>query len=198
MHPGQYTVLNSNRLDVVERSILELEYHTDVLDLMNQDADAKIVLHVGGVYGNKSKAMNRFVQTFQNLSDLIQRRLIIENDERSYTVQDCITIHEMTGVPIVVDNLHHDANNNGESFTSAFDLAKESWRAEDGAPIIHYSSQEYGGRPGKHAVSIDTRHFKSFLYSLGKNEMDVMLEVKDKEKSAIKAIQIARQMIHSS
>ncbi len=198
MHPGQYTVLNSNRMDVVERSIFELQYHADVLDLLNQDADAKIVLHIGGVYGNKSKAMNRFVQAYQNLPDSIQRRLIIENDERSYTVPDCISIHEMTGVPIVVDNLHHYANNNGESFTSAFDVAKESWRAEDGSPIIHYSSQASGGRPGKHAISIDNRHFKSFLLSLREYEMDMMLEVKDKEKSAIKAIAIAKQMMRSS
>ncbi|TFG13710.1 UV DNA damage repair endonuclease UvsE [Candidatus Thorarchaeota archaeon] len=198
MHPGQYTVLNSNRVDVVQRSILELEYHADVLDLINQGTDAKIVLHVGGVYGDKPKAIDRFVQTYQNLSDSIQCRLIIENDERSYTVQDCHTIYESTGIPIVVDNLHHEANNSGESFISAFDIVKETWRTKDGVPIIHYSSQEYDGRLGKHAEAIDARHFKSFLHSLRKYEIDVMLEVKDKEKSAIKAMQIAKQIENSS
>jgi len=197
MHPGQYTVLNSNREDVVERSILELEYHTEVLDLMNQDADAKIVLHVGGVYGSKSKAMNRFARVYQNLSDSVKRRLIIENDERNYTVEDCIAVNEITGIPVVMDNLHHDANNSGERFSSAFDAVKKTWRTGDGLPIIHYSSQEPDGRPGKHAVSIDTQHFESFLHSLRRYEMDVMLEVKDKEKSAIKAINITKQLKYS-
>ncbi len=196
MHPGQYTVLNSNRHDVVERSILELEYHTNVLNLMNQGPDAKIVLHVGGVYGDRENAMRRFVETYQGLPDSVKDRLIIENDERSYTVADCISIHEETGVPVVLDNLHHEANNHGESIVTAFETVRRSWTSSDDPPIVHYSTQEPGGRPGKHALSIDSQHFQTFLDSFRRYDFDVMLEVKDKERSAIEGIRV-REMIES-
>jgi UV DNA damage endonuclease len=51
MHPGQYTVLNTQREPILENSIRELEYHTQVLDSMNLDTSAKMQLHIGGVYG---------------------------------------------------------------------------------------------------------------------------------------------------
>jgi UV DNA damage endonuclease len=194
MHPGQYTVLNSNRDDVVERSVLELEYHAEVLDLMGQDRKAKTVLHVGGVYGNKKKAMDRFVRNYKQLSERVRRRLIIENDERSYTVADCMKIHDVVGIPVVLDNLHHDANNGGESLSSAFEMARSTWKSYDGVPIIHYSSQASGNRLGKHALSIDLEDFRSVLNTLREHEFDLMLEVKDKENSAIKALTAAEQM----
>lgn len=194
MHPGQYTVLNSNRNDVVERSVLELEYHAEVLDLMEQDRKAKIVLHVGGVYGNKEKAMDRFVRNYQQLSEPVRRRLIIENDERSYTVADCVKIHDVVGIPVVLDNLHHDANNGRESLSSAFEMARPTWKSCDGVPIVHYSSQASGSRLGKHALSIDLEDFWSVLDFLREHEFDLMLEVKDKENSAIKALAAAEQM----
>lgn len=194
MHPGQYTVLNSNRADVVERSILELEYHTDVLDLMNQGPDAKFVLHVGGVYGNKERAKERFVKVYQGLSSKITKRLIIENDERSYTVEDCVSLHDEIAVPVVLDNLHHEANGNGEKLDEAFEMVRNTWSRSDGIPIVHYSSRTQDGRLGKHAKSIQTQDFQSFLHALGEYSFDLMLEVKDKEISALKAIALAEDM----
>ncbi len=35
MHPGQYTVINSNKRHIFENAKKELKYHLDVLDLMN-------------------------------------------------------------------------------------------------------------------------------------------------------------------
>ncbi len=53
MHPGQYTVLNSPKKDVVKRAIEDLNYHNRVLDSLGVDIDNKIILHIGGVYNNK-------------------------------------------------------------------------------------------------------------------------------------------------
>ena len=93
MHPGQYTVLNSQDSEILARSIKELQYHVDVLDALELDASAKIQIHVGGVYGDKDGSIQRFIERYCSLDEAIRRRLVIENDDRSYTVDDCMKIH---------------------------------------------------------------------------------------------------------
>jgi UV DNA damage endonuclease len=192
MHPDQFIVLNSPRPEVVERSVKELVYHAAVLDLLGLDASAKIQLHAGGVYGKKEEAMKRFVGQHALLPEAVKRRLVIENDDRSYTLQDCLRIHEETGAPVLFDTLHHSLNSSGEGTARAVELAGETWSAEDGLLMVDYSTGEPGGRPGSHAASIDTRDFRRFLEETAPRDMDIMLEIKDKEKSALQALAIAR------
>ena len=176
MHPGQYTVLNSNREEVLENSIRELEYHTDILDLIGMDTSAKIQIHVGGVYGDKTGSLRRFITNYQRLDDSIVSRLVIENDEKSYTLSDCLSIHKESGIPVVFDTLHHEVKNNGESIIEALDTQRSTWNRDDGIPIVHYSSQEPGNRPGKHAEKIDTKNFARFLEETCDIDFDLMLD----------------------
>jgi UV DNA damage endonuclease len=192
MHPGQYTLLNSLKESVVENSIKDLEYHVDVLDLMKMNSSAKIQIHVGGVYGDKDSAIKRFISTYENLDYRIRKRLVIENDERSYSLTDCVRINESTGIPVVYDTLHHEAKNNNESIQDAIEICSETWNREDGIPIIDYSSQEPNKRIGKHAESIDIMHFRQFLEESKPYDFDIMLEIKDKEASALHAVREAK------
>ena len=57
MHPDQFTIINSLENDVFLRSVRELAYHAQVLDMMELDNSAKIQIHIGGVYGNKNKRL---------------------------------------------------------------------------------------------------------------------------------------------
>jgi UV DNA damage endonuclease len=190
MHPGQYTLLNSPKENVHQNSIKDLKYHADVLDLMGLNASAKIQIHVGGVYGDKETAISRFISKFEKLDQRIKKRIVVENDEKSFSIQDCIRISHSTGVPIVFDSLHHDANNNQESYHQAMKLCTETWHRKDGVPIVDYSSQEPNSKLGKHALSIDSKHFRFFLEETKPYDFDIMLEIKDKETSALKAISI--------
>lgn len=192
LHPGQYTVLNSKTEQVITNSINELQYHADILDLLEMDLSAKIQIHVGGVYGDKESAIERFITTYDRLENAIGRRLIIENDEKSYSLHDCLSIHNEIGIPVVFDNLHHDVNNNGEPLHEALLIMSETWKRERMTPLVHYSSQEAGSRPGKHALQLDAAHFKKFLEETSDYNFDLMLEIKSKEKAAKKAISIAR------
>ena len=192
MHPGQYTVLNSNKEEVFKKAIEEIIYHVDVLDLLGLDKSAKINIHVGGVYGDKEASMNRFIHRYNNLSQRIRDRLIIENDEKSYSIYDCLEISKETGIPVTFDNLHHEINNNGEDLQILINKVFETWKEDDGPPVVHYSSQKPKEREGRHIDHIDEEHFKKFLEEMDGFNFDLILEIKDKERSANKALKITR------
>jgi len=193
MHPGQFIIINSVDKRVVERSLKELIYHAQVLDLLELDASAKIQIHVGGVYGDKEKSMERFMERFEKLDEIIKRRLVIENDDMSYGMKDCLKISAEIGIPVLFDVFHHAANNLGETVGEVFEVFTGTWRGKDGLPMVDYSSQQSGERKGKHAETIDLEHFKGFLEETKPFDFDVMLEIKDKERSALKAVEAALQ-----
>ncbi|MBD3256347.1 MAG: UV DNA damage repair endonuclease UvsE [Candidatus Lokiarchaeota archaeon] len=192
MHPGQYTVLNSKRKDVFERSLKELKYHIEVLDLLKLDQSAKVQVHVGGVYNEKKESINRFISRYKKFDNAIKNRLVIENDDKSYHVNDCLEIYNIINIPIIFDVFHHECYNHQTSMLKALNLVIDTWNAKDGLPILHYSSQKEGKSSGSHAYSIDIIHFKEFVEKTNDYDFDLMLEIKDKEKSALKALKILK------
>ena len=190
MHPGQYTVLNSPKKEVVENAIEDLRYHTKVLDTLGVGEDNKIVLHIGGVYNNKSQAIKRFISNYRELDDLVKRRLIIENDDKSYNISDVLEIGSIINAPVVFDNLHNQVNPFDKSKSDYYwiDKCKETWREKDGIQKIHYSQQNPLKKAGSHSSTIQINEFMSFYEGLERDDIDIMLEVKDKNLSAIKCI----------
>ncbi len=193
MHPGQYTVLNSQDSEILARSIKELQYHADVLDALGLDASAKIQMHVGGVYGDKNRSIQRFIEQYRTLDESLKRRLVIENDDRSFAIEDCTRIYEEIGVPILFDAFHHELNHCGSSIAHALATATRTWRENDGIPMVDYSYHRGGGPKVSHTESIDSSHFERFLATTQPYDFDIMLEIKDKETSALKAVEIARK-----
>jgi UV DNA damage endonuclease len=191
MHPGQYTVLNTTAEPVLANSIKELEYHAQVLDSMDLDAPAKIQLHIGGVYGDKRESMARFITRYTDLDAPVRDRLVIENDDRNYTAADCLAIHEKTGIPVLFDVLHHELNPSAEVLPDIFKHIAATWKEKDGLPMVDYS-HHLKGTPGTgHDESIDLDHFRRFLLDTQPVDFDVMLEIKDKEASALRAVKAA-------
>ncbi|MDV2482815.1 UV DNA damage repair endonuclease UvsE [Methanoculleus sp. Wushi-C6] len=193
MHPDQFVVINAKDPDIIGRSVAELRYHARVLDALHLDRTAKIQIHVGGVYGDKEAAMERFCREYSHLDESILRRLVVENDDSRYTLADCLRIHEETGIPVLFDAFHHHLNSSGEGVAEAVREAATTWEPHDGILMTDYSTAMPGGRRGRHAESLDPADFAEFLNLTAPTDMDIMLEIKDKEKSALLAVGIARR-----
>ncbi len=184
MHPDPFIVLNSKHERVVRRSVSELIYHAELFNSLGLDEYNKIVIHVGGVYNNKEKSTKRFIKNYEELPEKVRKYLVVENDEKSYTVKDCLNLN----IPVIVDNLHHELNNNDESLTEVVQKASNTWKKSDGPNILHYSEQRENSKKGRHSKTISIKKFRKFYETIRKIGCDVMIESKDKEQSALKAI----------
>jgi UV DNA damage endonuclease len=192
MHPGQYTLLNAKDDRIVRNALLDLSYHCEVLDLMSLETNAKVQIHVGGVYGDRPASMDRFIQTVQALPPSIRQRLVVENDERSYAVRHCLEVAHRARIPVAFDVYHHQLLQHGEPLGDALASTAETWAEDDGLPIVDYSSPQPGGRFGRHADTLDDEAFVQFLQASRPHDFDLMLEIKDKETSALRAVRLAR------
>lgn len=188
MHPGQYTLLNSPKEEVVKNAVKDLIYHERFLTALGTEASHKLILHVGGVYGDKKTSTLRFIENYKKLPDEVKARLVIENDEKSYAVHEVHSISEKTGIPVVFDVLHHQINqpDSDLNIKEWIKLCNKSWKNKDGRPKIHYSQQAVGERTGAHSKTINVSEFLDFYSEVEDLDVDVMLEVKDKNLSALK------------
>ena len=139
-HPSQYIVLNAPNPKLVETSSRDFLVQAQMLDIMEQPAEAVVVTHVGGVYGERDAARKRFVDHFKQLPEPARRRLVLENDDKSWGVDDVLKIHEATGIRCIFDHQHHNCFNPAQlSAEEACCAMLQTW-PNGGRPKIHYSS----------------------------------------------------------
>ena len=187
LHPGQFVVLTSQNPATVTSSIAELEYHAALLDALGLDRSHKFQIHLGGVFGDRAASLNTFAARYAELPEPVRDRLVIENDERGASLADCLALHSACGIPVLFDTFHHTIRNEGETPLKALDLAMSTWGPQDGVPMVDYSTQDEDKRPGAHTETLDVEHFRSFVKRLRQRDVDVMLEIKNKEASAMQA-----------
>jgi UV DNA damage endonuclease len=136
-HPGQFCVLASESDDIVERSILEFEYHADMARWMGygktwHDHGFGINVHLSGRGG-----VDKFLQTLGRLSPEARNLITIENDEISNGLD--ITLGVADHVALVLD-IHHHFIKTGEYIDPRdprVERVVESWRGV--RPLVHYS-----------------------------------------------------------
>lgn len=134
-HPGQFCVLASENPDVVERSILEFEYHCDLIRYMGYGKtfqDFKCNVHVGGKLGP-----NGIKAALKRLSPVARNCLTIENAEFTWGLAASL---ELVDTCALVLDIHHHWINTGEYIVPQdpkFSRVMDSWRGV--RPTIHYS-----------------------------------------------------------
>lgn len=191
VHPGQFTQLGSPRREVVESSYRDLEYHSEMLQLLKlppqQDRNAVMILHMGGVFGDKAATLDRFRENYAPLSQDIKNRLVLENDDVSWTVHDLLPICEELNIPLVLDYHHHnimfDANEvreGTEDIIPLYDRIAATWTRKNIKQKMHYSE------PTAPAITRRQRRKHSDRVATLPpciSNMDLMIEAKDKEQA---------------
>ena len=143
-HPGPFHILGSPDDIVVENSIIGLERHSEMFDLMGFDAsfENKINIHIGATYGDKDTTVQRWLRNWDRLSDSCKRRLVVENDDKAsmYSVRDLYElVHTEISIPITFDYWHHTFNTGDISEREAFHMARETWQRHGVTQCTHYS-----------------------------------------------------------
>ncbi|AOT68198.1 UV DNA damage repair endonuclease UvsE [Geosporobacter ferrireducens] len=183
-HPDHFTLLNSPKENILASSLRDLKYHVNLFEGMNlSEKEAKLVLHVGGIYDSKSKAIERFKTNFVKLPPSIRNRIVLENDDKVYTARDALSICKDLGIPMVLDIHHHWCNNNGENLSQLLGDIFKTWDNEIYPPKIHVSSPKPGKNIRAHADDVDVNFFYHFLQQAKtcNRNFDAMLEAKNKD-----------------
>lgn len=187
-HPGPFNVLVSPKENVVQNTITDLELHGKVFDMLRLSRTPynKLNIHCNGVYGDKQSAMDRFCKNFERLSESVQSRLTVENDDKAsmYSVKDLMYIHERIGIPIVFDYHHHKFNTGGLSEQEALELAISTW-PKGIKPIVHYSESKALHESNEKLKPQAHSDYINDLPDLYGNDVDVMVEAKAKELSIL-------------
>ncbi|MCX7746094.1 MAG: UV DNA damage repair endonuclease UvsE [Clostridia bacterium] len=188
-HPDHYTLINSPSEKVLEDSIRDLDYHVNIFEAMGLlDYKYKLVLHVGGLYKDKKSSVERFKENFVKLPDRIRKRIILENDDKSYTARDVLGICMDLNIPMVLDVHHHACVNQGEHLDKLLPDIFNTWNGETFNPKIHFSSPKSEKDFRNHADDINLTDFVQFLKTAKKvkRDFDIMLEAKAKDQALLK------------
>lgn len=189
MHPGQYNQVGANTEKVFLKTIEDLKHHADILDAMGIDENGVLIVHGGGRYDSKEKTINRWIEQYFKLPVNVQKRLVLENCERGYSIDDVLLISKKIkekggSLPVVFDSHHYECwniiypENPQKSIEEVAKDIFESW--ENKRPVMHVSNQGCG-KIGHHSDYID-RFPECFKYFSDNFDIDFDLEVEAKMK----------------
>jgi UV DNA damage endonuclease len=188
-HPDHFTLINSPAAKVFDDAFRDLDYHVRIFEAMGlDDYKYKLVLHVGGVYGSKKDSADRFCENYEKLPDRVKRRLIVENDDKSFNTYDVLDICRKIKLPMVLDVHHHNCLLDPGELRQVLPEIFKTWDDEEFSPKIHFSSPKSEKSYRSHADYIDYESFMSFLgmAKCAGSDFDIMLEAKAKDTALLK------------
>ena len=182
-HPDQFCVLNSVKSDVVSNSVKILEYHYNLLNMLNVN-DKILILHVGSSTFGKENSISRFINNFNKLPIYLRKCIAIENDDKVFNVNDVLKISKVTSIPVVLDYHHHLCNKSDFSFEDIFNSFNNR------KVKMHFSSSKNKKDFRSHNDYINGDDFIDFIKILKKydRDVDIMIEAKCKDDSLFRLV----------
>ena len=182
-HPDQFCVLNSINSDIIKQSIKMLEFQYKIYQAM--EIEGHVVLHIGSSVPDKQTAMKRFCDTYLTLPKEIQKMILLENDDKTFTVHETLNLCETLHIPMVLDYHHHLCNYEKKDLKPVLERILNTWKYTTLPPKMHFSSPKSKKEKRAHNIIIDAHKFISFLelLSIYNQDIDIMLECKGKDES---------------
>ncbi|MFS0876374.1 UV DNA damage repair endonuclease UvsE [Solibacillus isronensis] len=184
-HPDHFVVLNSPKTEVVKNSLKTLKMHYLLLKAMKIDSTHRCVLHVGGNYKETENSLEQFVDNWMDIPRAIQKMIILENDDTSFTVDDTLYLCEKLEIPLVFDYHHHLAHHYDEKWDNKWDRIVATWK-DSSLPIkMHISSPKSDREFRHHSDYVDVDMFFRFLNEIKGTvpEIHCMIEAKKKDEA---------------
>ena len=151
-HPSEYITLSSDNPECISNSILDLQQHAEVFELLGlpQDYRSPLNIHVRQESNNPQALADKVLRVYDQLPDNIRQRLVLENNDNAkgvWGIKNLIKyFYNSRKIPVTYDSLHHSILHDNLTAEEAFNLAYETWPV---TPIFHYSEGIDGTR--KHA-----------------------------------------------
>jgi UV DNA damage endonuclease len=141
LHPDQFVVLSSDSPHVVENSIKILATHARVMDMLKQPRSCWAVIEI---HGGKSDRGEQLVRVIHQLPEAIRSRLVLENDEYSYSAAEILEVCRAARVPMVFDAHHHIVHEKlgsyeDPSIAEILGAARETWPVPEWQ-LVHISN----------------------------------------------------------
>ena len=188
-HPDEFCLLTSEKNDVTSNSIKILKFHLEIFKLLG--LNAKCVLHIGSSKPTKEEALNRFKINYNKLPNELKSLIILENDDKTYTVTDTLTLSEELNIPMVLDYHHFICNHlKNERIDKLLPKIIKTWENTNLNPKMHFSCSLSTKQKRNHSTYLDYNSFIKFLKLLKplNTDIDIMLEAKGKDEALFRLV----------
>ncbi|WP_010096370.1 UV DNA damage repair endonuclease UvsE [Ornithinibacillus scapharcae] len=182
-HPDHFVLLNSTKKEVFKNSLLTLRMHYLILKGMRIDPTHRCVMHVGGNYKDTEKSLEQFVEAWMDVPSGIQKMIMLENDDTSFTLEDTLYLCQKLGIPLVFDYHHHLAYHRDLNWIQYWESIVQTWK-DSPLPIkMHISSPKSEKEYRHHSDFVDGDMFFDFLNEINGTvpQIDCMIEAKQKD-----------------
>lgn len=189
-HPNEFNVINSIKEDIVKNTEINLLHHSQIFEDLNYPL-GKMVMHIGSKEGGKENALDRFVKNYNNFPLKLRERFVFENDDKTFTTKEVLTLCQKIKSPMVLDVQHHNCNSGGDELEPMLNDIFSTWNDEKLPPELHFSSPKDDEKDRKHADYIIAEDFALFVEKcipLG-FDLDIMLDTKQKDLALYKLVQ---------
>jgi UV DNA damage endonuclease len=190
-HPNQFTLFTSPKQHVTDNAVKDMVYHYRMLEYMGIEKDSVINIHIGGSYGDKEETLVRFHENLKNLPGNVKEVMTLENDDKTYTVEETLDVCQKEDVPMVLDIHHHEANPSKKPLEDYLENIFATWDRRDLVPKIHISSPKSEKAFRSHADKVDPDFVEGFFKTLKtfNQDVDFMIEAKHKDLAMLKLIE---------
>ncbi len=190
-HPNQFTLFTSPREEVTINAVKDMEYHFKMLDAMSALERGIINIHIGGAYGDKDASLGRFHQNLKKLPNTIKKHMTLENDDKTYDVEETLITCEKEKIPMVLDYHHYMANKGDVDLSHYLSRIFNTWNNFDTVPKVHISSPKSDQSYRAHADFVSLDFILPFLKmtKVLDRDFDIMIEAKQKNLAMLKLIE---------